>query len=57
VRRSSYLLVGANDEEEAKELAVRLGAEGTVHVEPGAGVAWQLMPSNPFALFFGGLGG
>jgi hypothetical protein len=56
VRRSSYLLVGANDEDEAKELAARLGAEGTVHVEPGAGVAWQLMPRNPFAIF-GGLGG
>ena len=55
VRRAGYLLVGANDEEEAKELAARLDQEGTVHVEPGAGVAWQLMPRNPFAIF-GGLG-
>jgi hypothetical protein len=55
VRRSSYLLVGANDEDDAKGLAERLGTRGTVHVEPGAGVAWQLLPQNPFAVF-GGLG-
>jgi hypothetical protein len=60
VRRSHYLLVGANDEDDAKALADRLVADApegaTVHVEPGAGVAWQLMPTNPFAVF-GGLGG
>jgi hypothetical protein len=27
-----------------------------VHVEPGAGLVWQLMPNNPFAIF-GGLAG
>jgi len=59
-RRSSYLLVSANDEDDAKALAQRIEkdapAGATVHVEPGAGVAWQLLPSNPFAIF-GGLAG
>ncbi|HEY6962737.1 MAG TPA: hypothetical protein VI408_12675 [Gaiellaceae bacterium] len=56
VRRASYLLVGANDKDDAEELAERLQSRGRVDVEPGAGVAWQLMPANPFAVFFGGLG-
>jgi hypothetical protein len=56
VRRSSYLLVGANDQDDAEALAARLESRGRVHVEPGAGVAWQLLPTNPFAVFFGGLG-
>jgi hypothetical protein len=55
VRRSAYLLVGANDEDDATALAQRLESHGKVHVEPGSGVAWQLMPGNPFAVF-GGLG-
>jgi hypothetical protein len=55
VRRSTYLLVGANDRDDAEELARRLGGRGRVHVEPSSGVAWQLMPANPFAVF-GGLG-
>lgn len=61
VRRSNYVLVGANDREEADDLARRLQAESPqgayVHVEPGSGLAWQLRPRNPFAVFFGGLGG
>ena len=60
VRRSSYVLAGANDKEEAEELARRLQSEAPdahVHVEPGSGLAWELRPSNPFAIFFGGLGG
>jgi hypothetical protein len=61
VRRSTYLLVGTNDRDEADELAQRLQAESPagayVHVEPGSGLAWQLRPSNPFAVFFGGLAG
>ena len=61
VRRSTYLLIGANDRDEADELAQRLHAESPegayVHVEPGSGLAWQLRPSNPFAVFFGGLAG
>jgi hypothetical protein len=59
-RRATYVLVGANDEDDAKQIAKRVEAEAppgaTVHVEPGAGVAWQLMPKNPFAIF-GGLAG
>jgi hypothetical protein len=56
VRRSTYVLVGANDTEDAEELAGRLKDRGRVHIEPSSGVAWQLMPRNPFAVF-GGLGG
>jgi len=56
VRRSEFLLVGANDHDDAEALGARLRSRGRVHVEPGAGVAWQLMPANPFAVF-GGLGG
>ncbi|MGZ4339638.1 MAG: hypothetical protein ACXVQ3_06230 [Gaiellaceae bacterium] len=56
VRRSTYLLVGANDRDDAETLAQRLEPRGHVHVEPSTGVAWQLMPANPFAVF-GGLGG
>jgi hypothetical protein len=61
VRRSTYLLIGTNDRDEADELAQRLQADSPagayVHVEPGSGLAWQLRPSNPFAVFLGGLGG
>ena len=60
VRRWKFLLVGAGDEDDANALASRLQSEApagaTVHVEPGSGLAWQLQPSNPFAVF-GGLGG
>jgi hypothetical protein len=42
VRRSTYLLVGANDKDEAASLAGRLAAHGVVHVEPGSGVAWPV---------------
>ena len=55
VRRSTFLLVGANDRDDAQELAAELQTRGRVHVEPSTGVAWQLMPANPFAVF-GGLG-
>ncbi len=60
VRRSTFLLVGASNRDEAEALAERLRAEapeGTdVEVEPGGGMAWEVMPQNPFAVF-GGLGG
>jgi hypothetical protein len=56
VRRARFLLVGANDHEDAEELSAALEGRGTVHVEPSTGVAWQLLPRNPFAVF-GGLGG
>ncbi|HZQ82230.1 MAG TPA: hypothetical protein VFB25_09675 [Gaiellaceae bacterium] len=59
-RRWRYLLVSANDSDDANALAKRIEAEApegaTVHVEPGAGLAWELMPRNPFAIF-GGLAG
>jgi len=51
VRRWKFLLVGAGDEDDAHALAERLQAEApagaTVHVEPGSGTAWQLMPGSP----------
>ena len=57
VRRWKFLLIGANDEDDARTLAERLQAElppgGTIHVEPGSGAAWELMPRNPFAIFGG----
>jgi hypothetical protein len=60
VRRSTFLLVGAVNEDEAEALAERLQREvpagARVQVEPGGGVAWEVMPQNPFAVF-GGLGG
>ena len=55
VRRSRFLIVGANDRDDAEALANDLRPRGTVHVEPSSGAAWQLMPRNPFAIF-GGLG-
>jgi hypothetical protein len=59
-RRSTFLLVGAVNRDEAQALAERLqdeapeGAE--IHVEPGGGMVWEVSPRNPFAIF-GGLGG
>jgi hypothetical protein len=59
VQRWTFLIVGANNEDEARSLAERLrGAVpggATVHVEPGGGLVWQVLPRNPFAVF-GGLG-
>lgn len=52
VRRWRYVIVGASSREEADELAQRLHGE----VEAGGEVVWEVMPSNPFAVF-GGLGG
>jgi hypothetical protein len=60
VRRATFLLVGAANRDEAEALAERLRAEAPegadVEVEPGGGMAWEVMPQNPFAVF-GGLGG
>jgi hypothetical protein len=60
VRRWKYLLIGTNDQDDAEALAKRLQNElprgATVHVESGSGLAWEVMPRNPFAVF-GGLGG
>jgi hypothetical protein len=60
VRRWSYLVVGASDEDSAKALAARLEAEAppgsTVTVEGSGKVVYDEQPPNPFAIF-GGLGG
>ncbi len=60
VRRWRFLLIGTGDEDDAHALAQRLLGElppgATIHVEPGGGMAWELMPGNPFAVM-GGLGG
>jgi hypothetical protein len=59
VRRATFLLVGAANEDEAVALAERLREElpesARIEVEPGGGMVWEVMPHNPFA-FFGGLG-
>jgi len=60
VRRWKYLVVGSDDRDDAEALATRLQSElpagATIQVEPGAGLAWEGNPRNPFAVF-GGLGG
>ncbi len=60
VRRASFLLVGAVNEDEARALAERLRSEtpprSRIEVEPGGQMAWEVAPQNPFAIF-GGLGG
>jgi hypothetical protein len=60
VRRWTFLLVGAANEDEAHELAERIAddapAESQVQVEPGGRLAWEVAPQNPFVIF-GGLGG
>lgn len=60
VRRWKYLVVGAADEDTARQLATRLEGEAppgsTVTVEGSAEVVYDERPPNPFAIF-GGLGG
>jgi hypothetical protein len=60
VGRWKYLVVGAADEDTARELASRLETEApagsTVGVEGNAKVVYDERPPNPFAIF-GGLGG
>jgi len=59
LRRHTFLLVGAANEDDAHALAERLEREApegaTIEVEPGGGLVWEVAPSNPFVLF-GGLG-
>jgi hypothetical protein len=59
VRRSTFLLAGAANEDDALALAERLRSElptgARVEVEPGGGMVWEVAPHNPFAVF-GGLG-
>jgi hypothetical protein len=60
VRRWKYVIVGADDEDDAHELAGSLGQDlptgAQVLVEPGGGPVWEVMGNNRFA-FLGGLGG
>jgi hypothetical protein len=60
VRRHTFLLAGAANEDDANALAGRLRSEAPadskVEVEPGGGMVWEVAPRNPFT-FFGGLGG
>jgi hypothetical protein len=59
VRRYTFLLAGAVNEDGALALAERLEREAPegarIAVEPGGGLVWEVTPSNPFAVF-GGLG-
>jgi hypothetical protein len=59
VRRHTFLLVGALNEDDARALAQRLESEvpagARIEVEPGGGMVWEVAPQNPFAVF-GGLG-
>jgi hypothetical protein len=59
VRRYTFLLAGAVNEDDARSLAARIEREApegaTIAVEPGGGLVWEVAPSNPFAVF-GGLG-
>jgi hypothetical protein len=60
VRRWTFLLIGADDEDAARELAERIRQEAPsgaqIEVEPGSGPVWDVYGNNPFA-FFGGLAG
>ncbi|MBA2614529.1 MAG: hypothetical protein H0U90_01915 [Actinobacteria bacterium] len=59
VRRYTFLLVGAENEDQARELAKRLEREAPegarIEVEPGGQMVWEVAPANPFAVF-GGFG-
>jgi hypothetical protein len=59
VRRYTFLLAGALNEDDARALAERIEREAPerarIEVEPGGGVVWEVAPENPFAIF-GGLG-
>jgi hypothetical protein len=60
VRRHTFLLAGAANEDDARALAARLRSDAPegarVEVEPGGGMVWEVTPQNPFVIF-GGLGG
>lgn len=59
VRRYTFLLVGAENEDAAHTLAERLEREAPpgarIEIEPGGRMVWEVAPQNPFAVF-GGLG-
>jgi hypothetical protein len=60
VRRHTFLIAGAANEDDAQALGDRIRGEAPkgakVEVEPGGGMLWEVAPRNPFT-FFGGLGG
>jgi hypothetical protein len=59
VRRYTFVLVGAVNEDDAHALADRLEDEAPenarIEVEPGGRMVWEVAPNNPFVVF-GGLG-
>jgi hypothetical protein len=58
IARWTYLLVGADNEDDARALAERLRAEAPnakVQEEPSGEMVAEVTPANPFAIF-GGLG-
>jgi hypothetical protein len=60
VRRATFLLIGANDEDEARALALwlkdELPPDARILVEPGGNEIWEVAGNNRFA-FLGGLAG
>jgi hypothetical protein len=59
IRRWTFLLVGADTEDDARELAERLQSEepgATIQIEPSGEMVAEVAPGNPFAIF-GGLAG
>jgi hypothetical protein len=59
IRRWRFLLVGADTEDDARELAERLSSEApdaAIQVEPSGEMVAEVAPGNPFAIF-GGLAG
>ena len=59
IRRWTFLLVGADSEDDARELAGRLQSEApeaAIQVEPSGEMIAEVTPGNPFAIF-GGLAG
>jgi len=59
IRRWTFLLVGAESEDDAREMAERLQADApdaTIQVEPSGEMVAEVSPRNPFAIF-GGLAG
>jgi len=59
VRRYTFLLAGALNEDDARALASRLEREAPegarIEVEPGGGLVWEVAPQNP-SVVFGALG-
>ena len=56
IARWTYLLVGADNEDDARELAERLQAEAPnakVQAEPSGEMVAEVTPANPFAVFGG----